>query len=80
MFARIRKALTGALISGVAAGVSLLAKAGLDGTVNSDDVGQAAAAAVAAALAGLAAVYAVRNGGGTNTVGSDPVAGSRLHR
>ncbi len=69
MFARIRKAIAGAITSGLGAGVSLLAKAGLDGSVNTDDVGQAAAAAVSAALLTLGAVYAVRNARTVN--GSD---------
>jgi hypothetical protein len=79
MLARIRKAVTGAVISGLGAGISLLAKAGLDGSVNADDAGQAAAAAVAAGLAALAAVYAVRN---ARTVpgGSDPAPGTYTTR
>lgn len=72
MLARIRKAVVGAVTGGIATGIGLLAKAALDGSVNTDDIGQAVAAAVAAALATLGAVYATRNGGGTNTVGSDP--------
>lgn len=74
MLARIRKAIAGAITSGLGAGISLLAKAGLDGAVNAGDVGQAATAAVAAALATLAAVYAVRNAR-TAPNGSDPAPG-----
>lgn len=74
---RIRKAINGAVTGGLATGIAYLAKAALDGSVHSDDVGQAFTAAAAAALATLAAVYATRNGGRTNAVGSDP-AGSRL--
>lgn len=71
MLARIRKAVVGAATGGVATGIGYLAKAALDGSVNGDDLGQAVAAAVAAALASFGAVYATRNGGGTNAVGSD---------
>jgi hypothetical protein len=80
MLARIRKAVVGGLLAGLGTGISWLSKAGLDGSVNGDDVGQALGAASAAALATLSAVYATRNGGGTNTVGSDPAGGSSLLR
>lgn len=73
--ARIRKAIAGALTSGLGAGITLLAKAGLDGTVNAGDVGQAATAALAAGLAALAAVHAVRNAR-TAPNGSDPAPGT----
>jgi hypothetical protein len=79
MLARIRKAVAGAITSGLGAGIALLAKAAADGTVGSGDVTQAFGAAVAAGLAALAAVYATRNGGGTNSVGSDPAGGSRIY-
>jgi hypothetical protein len=72
MLARIRKAVAGAITGGLGTGIAFLAKAALDGSVNGDDIGQALAAAAAAAVATLGAVYATRNGGGTNAVGSDP--------
>jgi type II secretory pathway predicted ATPase ExeA len=74
MLARIRKAVVGAVTSGLGAGLSLLAKAALDGSVNAGDVSQAAGAAAAAALVALAAVYAVRNARTVN--GPDPASGT----
>ena len=79
MITRIRKAIAGAITSGIGAGVALLAKAGLDGTVNAGDVGQAATAAVAAAAVAFGAVYAVRNAR-TATNGSDPAPGTYSSR
>lgn len=78
MLARIRKAVVGAVTSGLGAGIALLAKAGLDGSVNAGDVGQAATAALAFGLTTLAAVYAVRNARTVN--GSDPAPGSYVAR
>lgn len=80
MFDRIRKAVYGAVVSGVATGVAFLAKAAIDGSVSVGDVSQAFGVAVAAALATLGTVYATRNGGGTNSVGSDPTTGTYAGR
>jgi heme/copper-type cytochrome/quinol oxidase subunit 2 len=79
MLARIRKAVVGAAAAGLAAGVSFLAKAAVDGTVHGNDVAQALAAAIPAAIIALGAVYGVRNTGTVN--GSDPeVGGSTIIR
>lgn len=79
MLARIRKAIAGAITSGLGAGITLLAKAGLDGAVSAGDVGQAATAAVAAAAVAFGAVYAVRNAR-TAPNGSDPAPGTYAAR
>jgi tetrahydromethanopterin S-methyltransferase subunit D len=63
MLARIRKAIVGGVLGGLGAGVAYLAKAGLDGTVNADDISQALGAFVAAAAAAGYAVFKVRNAG-----------------
>jgi len=79
MLARIRKAVVGAVTGGLGAGISFLAKAGLDGSVNGDDLGQAFGAAVAAALVIGGSVYATRNAR-TAVNGSDPAAGTYVGR
>lgn len=66
MLAQIRKAVVAALGGFLGAGASWLAKAAVDGTINSDDVSQAIGAGVSAAVALGYAVYKARNAGTVN--------------